>query len=191
MKHLLKTIQVLVLILLFTVGIFPLVAQELSKGLIFSEVYLDENQKENSWVEIYNPTDSRLTVTGFRHSAVKTVNLLRPEEKDKSFSINPGECLILCVNKEVFYSKWEKSIKTVEVKGMVGFGTGGFMSLRYKNTHQTGVDVFRYGNPDRSTRVAEIAGNTVLGFAQDSKSWNRKVYSKEYSIAEPTPGINK
>ncbi len=190
MNYLLRTIQALLLMLMFSLNVLPLIAQEQSKGLIFSEIYLDVNKRENSWIEIYNPTDSKLTVTSFSHSAVKTVNLLRNKKNEDRFAIDPGKCLILCVDEDVFYAKWDKSIKVVEVKGMSGFGTGGYMSFSFKNSNSNGIDVFRFGKPARSEAVAEIAGNTVLDFVDDNKSWNRITNSKNYLKAEPTPGKN-
>jgi len=45
-------------------------AQEKVMGLIFSEVYLDENQPSKSWVEVYNPTDKPLILATFRFSHI-------------------------------------------------------------------------------------------------------------------------
>ena len=57
-------------IMLFIVE--PLSAQMNYKGLIFSEVYLDESRPEQSWLEIYNPTSNPLIL----ENAIKAAKMM-------------------------------------------------------------------------------------------------------------------
>ncbi|MGD8782693.1 MAG: porin family protein [Ignavibacteria bacterium] len=93
-----KAILSLVILLLTTA--LPLSAQLKREGLIFSEVYLNENKPGKSWVEIYNPTNMTLTLEKFRTSNVLTTNILPEEIKDKGgIEVVPGATVVLCADK--------------------------------------------------------------------------------------------
>ena len=176
-----KTILSMVIVVILTY--IPLSAQ-LKEGLIFSEVYLNRNEPDKSWIEIYNPTSIKLSLEKFRSSNVLTTNIL-PQEINES--------IILCPDKTKFNLK--SSAKINQVSEMSNFGKGGFFSLKTKEMGEEGADIFRYGNPEVTLNLETQLGNFVVPFSTDSKSYSRmsgnipgESFQPRFIKTEPTPG---
>lgn len=171
-------------------------AQEYGKGLIFSEVYLDDKHPEKSWVEVYNPTDETLRLGGFRLSNIRAISIIpRCNMPEEEIVLVPGECVILCASKEKFHMKWGKRNNVVEVPLLSTFEQGGFMALRTAGLKVEGNDGFRYGDPTKSDQTKALRDSQVLTFSKNGKSYcrdeiksaNGRTVSTFYP-AEPTPG---
>ncbi|MGC9384886.1 MAG: lamin tail domain-containing protein [Kosmotogaceae bacterium] len=176
---------------------FPLtflLAQEECKGLIFNEVYLDKDNPGNSWIEIYNPTENALTLEAIRYSHIKTTNML-PDSIQKSGGvvINPGDYLIITSTKENF-SLAVKS-KNLLLPDISNFDLGGFMALTTKKIGISGIDAFKYGDPDKSAGFKNYKDKPLINFSTNGKSFSRKLDNNNGIISvsdfyetEPTKG---
>jgi len=169
-------------------------AQLKREGLIFSEVYLNRNEPAKSWIEIYNPTNTKLTLEKFRSSNVLTTNILPQEINDKGgIEITPGESIILCADKTKF--NFSSNAKIKQVSDMSCFGKGGFFSMKTKEMGEEGADIFRYGNPEATLSLGDRLGNFVVPFSTDSISYSRMIgnipgerFQTNFIKTEPTPG---
>jgi len=195
------------LILIFTISYFvdckdsdttapELPPSEDRNGLIFSEVYLDENNPDKSWIEIYNPTSQPLVLEKFRFLNIKTTNILPEAIQEKGgIEILPGKCLVLCASAIDFHFDFNAKSALIEVSVMAAFGKGGFFSLRTKDMGEDGVDLFRYGDPEKTVKWVNEIGDFVVPFSTNGKSFHRKMtkgidesVSPEFYSAEPSPG---
>jgi len=174
----------------------PLFSQIKREGLIFSEVYLNKNNPNKSWLEIYNPTTIPLVLESIRFYHIKTTNIL-PEEiqKEGGIEISPGECLILCVNESDFDFQVSKNSKIIQVKAIRHFGKGGFFSLRTKGMGEEGIDIFRYGSPEETSGLKDQLGSFVVPFSDNDKSYTRiksempgERFLPNFIPTEPSPG---
>ncbi len=192
-----KKIKGLILIGICTMILaVPLSAQLKYGRLIFSEVYLNANEPAKSWLEIYNPTTESLILESFRFYSIKTKNIL-PEEIQKKggIEITSGECLILCANKAIFDLSVMENLNLVQVSAMTHFGKGGFFSLKTKNMGEEGEDIFRYGNPEETSKLKKQLGNFVVPFSKGNISYTRVKNNKpgekfmtNFTQTEPSPG---
>ncbi len=195
MKHLSKICISLLTVSAILLLSIPLIAQEYSKGLIFSEVFLDANNRTNSWIEIYNPTDTPLVLSGFRLSNIRTPNMLMIDEKKGGYKIKSGECLILCNNRKKFEDEWGKQKNLIMVKGISMFNNGGYIELSTKDMRDSGIDAFRYGDPEISAKNASFCNTHVIEISNDGKSWSRILKGSEsgfrnngFEKTAPSPG---
>ncbi len=200
MKIILK--QIFLVLLFLIVWLFnckdsePLSAQQQRNGLIFSEVYLDANNPSQSWIEIYNPSAQSQVLEKFRYSSILTPNILPAEIQEKGgIEILPGKCLVLCASAIDFHFDVNAKSTLVEVTVMAHFGKGGFFSLRTKDMGEDGVDLFRYGDPEKTVKWVNEIGDFVIPFSTNGNSFHRKMtkgenetVSPEFYSAAPTPG---
>lgn len=171
-------------------------AQVKNEGLIFSEVFLKDNDSDASWIEIYNPTQKSLTLESFRIWNIMTTNMLPKEINEKGgLEISPGEFIILCVDKAKL--NLNKNIKIIEIKGINHFGRGGFFSLRTKGMKENGEDIIRYGNPEITSYLENKIGSFVVPFSNDGKSYSRpisKISGDQIQLnfvkTKPSPGLS-
>jgi len=169
--------------------VLPLSAQLKREGLIFSEVYLNENGPDKSWIEIYNPTDKPLVLEKFRFYNIMTTNIL-PEEIRKKGGIElvPGETLILCADKTKL--NFSNNVKIVQIEVISAFGKGGFFSINTKGMEENGVDIFRYGDPEKTSELSNQISNFVVPFSTDDKSYSRVNDQYKFTKSEPSPGVH-
>ena len=171
--------------------------EDLGKGLVFSEVYLNEKEPEKSWIEIYNPCYQTLTLDRFRYSHLKSLSQLPYHiAKQGGIKIYANDYLILCANKKVFTSQWGQKRLVSEVEAVSWFADGGFAALVTKEIEETGYDAFKYGNKERTLHIEEEFGNCIVPFSCRDKSYSRKMYRLipeneflDFFESEPTPGL--
>ncbi len=185
-------IHLIVLGLLFLFA-FSLIAQEHQKGLIFSEVYLDINQPQNSWIEVTNPTDKPLILKSFRYSFIRTPNILPTLIRGKEgIVLQPGEYLILCANEEIFEKNWGEIKNIIAFSSLAMFGNGGFFQLTTKNLFKVGIDAVRYGDPKISSESENFCGKQVVPFVSGNRSYSRSISksmtNSTFKETTPTPG---
>jgi hypothetical protein len=171
-------------------------AQNLSKGLVFSEVYLDKDNYKNNWFEIYNPTDKPLVLNLFWRSYIRTPNLLPGRNNEiGGVLIEPGKHLIICLDKNQFKANWGNVHQVIEIGMIEHIPEGGFFIIGTKGLGKEDRDGFRFGNPEKSERMTARFGDQVIGFSRSGKSFTRRINSTEsgYSVLDfietiPTPG---
>ncbi len=177
---------------------YLLSAQEKVKGLIFSEVYLDENQPSKSWIEVWNPTDKPLILATFRISHIKTGNILPPDiQRNGGILVNRDEYLVLCVSEAQFNSEWGNIKNLVAVNALSYFSFfSGFIALTTEGLEDVSFDTFRYGVPEMSEEFEDLCGSQVIPFSKNGKSYSRNMLQTEEGIdisdfheTAPTPGI--
>jgi len=181
--------------ILFTV--LSLSAQLKRDGLIFSEVYLNENEPDKSWLEIYNPTNMPLILEKIRFYHVKTTNILPKEIREEGgVEIAPGECIILCAKESKFDFPVITKSKLIQVSAITHFGKGGFFSLGTKGLGEEGVDIFRYGDPEVTSKLKNQLGNFVVPFSKNAKSYTRiksetlgEQFLPNFTQTAPSPGL--
>ncbi|MFC1564585.1 hypothetical protein ACFL6G_06580 [candidate division KSB1 bacterium] len=186
-------VMFLSLVLIMTL-IVPVFSQIAKNKLVFSEVFLDKEKPQKSWLEVFNPTSEALVLYGFRISHVYTSNLL-PKAKKSTYQVKPGEYLLLCANERVFRENWGEIDNLVVVPGISSFIDGGFIALYTNNNKDKGVDAFRYGRSEKSKKYETAFGTQVLEFTANGKSWIRNIEIIESSTkildfqeSAPTPG---
>ena len=195
-KHLFSYIFVLFILIILNSSLYAQIGR---KGLIFSEVYFYEQDRNNCWIEIYNPSTSTLYLEKFRFSHVLTNNML-PEDAQKSggIEIGHGECIILCPNKDNLDAKLPGNTKVIQIEDLSCFGNGGFCSLRTKGLGEAGVDIFRYGAPEKTARHESQIGNFVLPLSKQGECYTRDVQIEtdsqigcQFFVSTSTPGYVK
>ena len=173
-----------------------LVAQENIDKLIFSEIYLDEDNPAMNWIEIYNPTQNTLILERLRLSKFLSPNALPSSIKEKGgLPIKPHEFIVICANKSSFNAAYEYQTNLYEISWLNMLLTGGFIAIETKSSESEIIDAVRYGDPLKSTIAEKFAGKQVLEYLKDGKGFSRKVIRKNESItffdyfeAAPTPG---
>jgi len=171
-----------------------LYAQEESKGLIFNEVYLDKDKPEKCWIEIYNPTLNPLILDAVRYSHIKTINMLPHSiQQTGGIIVKPGEYLIITPAK-VNFSLSLKS-KNILLPVLANFDKGGFLALTTKGLGNSGIDVFRYGDPAKSEEFKEFKDKPIVNFSSSGNSYSRKITQEggltvilDFYESEPTKG---
>ena len=166
-----------------------LTAQETGQGLIFSEIYFDRERPEESWIEIYNPTDKTLILDNFFMSVYLMSDIL----PGSPYEIKPDDYLILCHNEEEFKATWGINKNVIAVDGISGFHKGGYISFSTKGLRYEAV---RYGDPEISSGNADVCLSQILAFLKSGKSWSRKIKKTDEGVkiadfhsAVPTPGL--
>ncbi len=174
----------------------PLSAQLKRESLIFSEVYLNGNESDKSWLEIYNPTTRPLILEKFTFYWVLTPNVLPQEIREQGgIEISPGECVVLCANQSKFGFHMETRTKLVQVSSIIHFRKGGFFALGTKGLGEDGEDIFRYGDPEVTSRFKSQVGDFVVPFSKEAKSYTRirsethgQQFLPNFTQTEPSPG---
>jgi hypothetical protein len=165
-------------------------AQSKKKSLVFNEIYLNESEPDESWLEIYNPSNNPLVLEKFRLYNVMTTNILPGEiRKNGGLEIAPGESIILCANSAKLNLNNAK-IKVIQISVLGSFGKGGFFSLRTKGMGENGVDIVRYGDPKLTVTLQNQIGDYVIPFSSDSQSYSRIDDHYSFIRSEPSPGIH-
>jgi len=190
-----KSITMLFLLTILFITI-PLSAQLKRDGLIISEVYLNEDDPEMSWLEVYNPTKELLVLEKFRFYDIMTDNILPQEIQEKGgIEILPGECIVLCSNEETFDFPIKSKVMLIPVSAMISFGKGGFFSLQTKGLEEDGVDIIRYGDPEKTSKLKTELGNFVVPFSKSTLSFSRienespeERFLPNFIQSEPSPG---
>lgn len=179
----------------------PLSAQLKRDGLIFSEVYLNEDEPDKSWLEIYNPTTEPLILEKFRFYHIKTTNVLPKDVQEKDgIEVLPGECIVLCANEVKFKIDFQNDpqSKLIQVDVLTRFGKGGFFSLGTKNLGDDGVDIFRYGDPEITEKLSNEIGSFIIPLSKGDKSYKRiegedrgNQFQPNFIQNSPSPGFHK
>jgi hypothetical protein len=164
--------------------------------LIISEVYLNDLNPAESWIEIHNPSDRTLILERFRYSHLRTINAFPEEIQERGgIELLPGEYLVLCADKSVFSSSFGTDIRTTEIDAISHFDAGGFMVIGTRGGEESRGEIVRYGTPQHSAPIAEIAGTQSIGFSRDGRSYSREIVRtptsesiSEFSPSTPNPG---
>jgi hypothetical protein len=181
--RILEVLSLLVLVL-FLICAKEITAQESSEHLIISQVSLNNDQKSKSWIEIYNPTDYELVLERFRLSHLKTINVLPDSiNKEGGIKINAGGYVVLCADEDYFKTTYGKEVKVFYVKALSHITSGGFLAITTKGVDITKGGIVRYGKEEWSSKIAEIAGEQVVRFSEEGKSFIRKIEKSEAGIA--------
>lgn len=186
----------LVICLLLFVVVPSLLAQTTKRGLVISEVYLDEKQPLNNWIEIYNPTNAPQVLDRLRISHIKTLNVLPAAiQRSGGIDIGPNEYLVVCADGENGLL-FEARIAPVVVNALSQFIDGGFVAILTQNMDETDADGFRYGASSLSSHAAEFLGAQVVPFSSNPNSYSRTIVKSDGQISvlgwhesEPTPGV--
>lgn len=152
-------------------------AQESADHLVISQVCLDSGQATNSWIQVYNPTDGPLTLQRLRLSGVRTINVLPKAVQDQGgIQVGPGECLILCSNDSSFNAMYSSlTTKRIGIDALSHLGPGGFFAITTEGAPEAKGGVVRYGDPKNSELVSKLAGDQIVGFSKEGKSFTRKI----------------
>jgi|GEM_PF-2183819 len=193
-KMKIKTFLLILIVILFMS--VTLTAQLKRNGLIFSEVYLNEDKPNKSWLEIYNPTAGPLVLEKFRLYHILTSNVLPQEIQEQGgIEISPGDCIILCANESEFDFKIDTKSTIIQSSAIANFRKGGFFSLKTKGSEEEGVDIFRYGDPEVTSKLKNKLGNFVVPFSRDARSYTRIMsvthgqrFMPNFTHTEPSPG---
>jgi len=168
-----------------------------AQKLVFSEVYMDKENPENTYVEIYNPSDEKLQVKAFRLSNIRKLNIL------PSFNVgfgnnnlDPKQRIIFCSNKSEFLKKWGDRINVFEVPLLRNIGSSGFVGLRTRTTRNEFIDDgFLFGDPERVKEFKFCKGTIPIPFSSEGKSFTRNISKGQvikegegFIKADPTPG---
>lgn len=170
MKKIIFLITFIVLIISMTY------AQDQSKQLVITEVYLDSKNQE-IWFEVFNPTESDLILSSMRISGIRTPNVLPAEFRgQKGMKLKSGERLILCSDIKLFWEKFGNEIRVVEQKLLKNMLYGGFVAINNLDNIENSKKVIRLGDKGKSTTVAGIVrDNEVLAPSNDGMSYSREV----------------
>ncbi|MFC1729902.1 hypothetical protein ACFL6I_06150 [candidate division KSB1 bacterium] len=175
--------------------------KEIEPGLVFSEVYLYNDHPESNWLEVYNASDSAMTLTALHLSNVTVLNVLSEEQVSSGdLLIEPDHALILCADEDWFKSNWGDEFQLVEVDKLLTITAtvnGGFIFLGTGVWGNLDIDGFQYGtNPQVTEEQAELFGAQVLSYLRNGNSWSRtimksieKVEVTLYYQTAPSPGI--
>ena len=158
-------------------------AQETTGNLVITQVSLNNIEKQKSWMEVDNPTDKELTLETFRVSHLRTLNAL-PDSiiKEGGIKVGAGEYVILCADENMFQSIYGRKVKTVCVKTISRIATGGFLAITTKGADMTKGEIVRYGKAEYSSKLAGIAGEQVVSFSEEGRSYIRTIEKSEDGI---------
>lgn len=173
-----RTLKVFSFLLLglFFICAIEIPAQETTDHLVINQVCLNNIEKSKSWIEVYNPADSTLILERFRLSHLRTFNVLPDSiNKEGGIKVGAGEYVILCADKNMFKSAYGSRGKPVYVKALSRISTGGFLAIKTKGADVTKGEIVRYGKVEYSTRLSNVAGEQVVGFSVEGRSYTRKI----------------
>jgi hypothetical protein len=171
------------LLVLFLITVNKIPAQEFADHLVITQVCLNDSQTGKSWVEVFNPTNKPLILERFRISHLKSINVLPNEiNKEGGIKVGAGEHVILCADENLFKSFYGDRVKAVNVKALSRITSGGFLALWTKGAGEAKGAVVRYGKEEFSSKIAKLAGDQVVGFSEEGKSYKRKIEKKGTEI---------
>ena len=164
------------LLVFFISGAKEITAQEAADHLVIIQVCLNNNEKSKCWIEVYNPTDKVLILERFRLSHLRTINVLPDSiSKEGGVKVGAGEYVILCADENMFKSSYGNKVKSVGVKALTHIASGGFLAIITRGTDDAKGTIVRYGKGEESLKIAAVAGDQVIGFSEDGKSYTRKI----------------
>jgi hypothetical protein len=168
--------KILFLLIAFVSVISLLRAQDAVKQLVVSEVYLDSTNQE-VWLEIFNPTDIKLSLKSMRISSIRMLSVLpREYEGQKSIDLKPGERMVVCSDIQSFRTKYGISIRAAELKLMKQLLKGGFVSINNLTDKESKNNIIRVGLPEKSKTVSPVVGDDqVLNITAEGKSYLRGI----------------
>lgn len=170
-------------LILILFGAMRTSAQESADHVVITQVYLDSSQSVNSWIEVYNPTDKALMLERIRLSHLRTINIF-PEaiQVQGGIQVPPGNAVVLCANDSLFRSSYGAQIKTVNVPLLSRVASGGFVYISTKGAGDGKGAFVRYGAPQISSNISKLAGDQVVGFSKEGRSFARKVTRTQSGI---------
>ena len=184
------------LLIVFFLTVSLLQAQDATKQLVVTEVYLDSTNRE-VWIEIFNPSDETLSLNSMRISGIRRPSVLpREYEGQKSIELKPGERMIVCSDIQSFRKKHGTRIRAADLKIMEKLLGGGFIAINNLTDTGSKNNVVRIGASGKSRGLSAIVGDDqVLNITEDGKSYARMIQNnKEISVwfkAIPRPGQAK
>jgi hypothetical protein len=173
--HKLKVIAFLLSV--FFLGVINVItAQESADHLVISQVSVNNDQPGKSWLEIYNPTDNALVLERFRLSHLRSINVLPQEIRNEGgIKVGAGKYIVLCADENLFKSSFGDEVKAIYVKALSRVTSGGFLAITTTGAGGAKGIVVRYGKRESSSNIAELAGDQVIGFSEEGKSYTRKI----------------
>ena len=164
-----------------------------SERIIVTEVYLDENNPSNNWIELYNPSEKSLELERFRFSHIRTIDIL---PKGINRVVEPKSYLIICADSSQFETLWGKvDANLIQVLSTGEPPDGGFIGITTKNAAEAPLDIICFGNPLRISNFKDLSNHDVIPFSKVGKSHSRVVsqnidgYSTtHFQVTDPTPG---
>ena len=163
------------------------------KSLIFSEVYLNNN-KAKCWLEITNICNGQQVLEKMRFYHTSRSNILPKYiiEQD-GITIQSGESIIICADKNIFSRLVKNKKKVIEVPLLKNIKKGGYFILRTKNNDFRFCEGFRCGQSKESEEMKNMLGNYVIPFSKDSSSYHRvnKNNRAKFVKNHPNPGLFK
>jgi hypothetical protein len=191
-----RKILFLLPLILILFGALRTSAQETADHLVISQVYLDNSQPVKSWIEVFNPTDKPLVLKRVRLSHILTINIFSKAIQDQGgIQVSAGEYVILCADDSLFKSSYGNQIKTIGVSALSRLVSGGFLAITTSEAGESKGAVVRYGDSNKSTNISKLAGDQVVSFSNEGKSFTRKVTKTKAGIslsdfveAPATPG---
>lgn len=187
------TAKLTILTLLISVNIT--VGGEICSDLIITEVFLEKDNQENNWFEVYNPTDEDQFLQVFGLSNIRTPNLL-PRKDSKGILVKSKEVIVFCANIKKFTKNYGKlNSRCIELKALALLSSQGgyFMISSQKRTETKGNNI-RYGEPVQSFSRKNIAGDEIVDLSSEN-SFSRKIVinrgSKslmKFEKSVPSPG---
>lgn len=149
-------------------------AQGTKNQLVITQVYLSQSNPSQNWIEVLNPSDRTLVLERFRHSHVRSINVLPDSTIEAGgMAIDPGATLVLCADPGVFSARFGNRLKCVAVPALQRVGNGGFLAARTKDSGESLAGLVRYGDPKSSLRAESIAGQQVVPLAQGANGYSR------------------
>ncbi len=168
-------------------------AQEKVEGLVINEVYFNESDSSQNWMEIYNPSKEPLTLSIFSLSTFLTPNLLQ----NKEIIIDKDGYIILCAS-ENFKSKMKRDEnKIIVFSELKMLDKGGIVTIGIKEKGIDWYDTIKYGEDLYSKEMKGITNKKIIPFSANGKSFSRKkdkelIAQSDFYETEPTPlEINK
>jgi hypothetical protein len=163
-------------LILILFGVARTSAQEAADHLVITQVHLDSVQSVNSWIVVYNPTDNPLILERIRWSHIKTINMFPQAIQDQGgVQVQAGEAVVLCASDSLFKSLYGVRIRTISVPALSRSASGGFLFISTKGAREAKGNFVRYGEPQISSDMSNLAGNQVVGFSREGKSFARKI----------------
>ncbi len=167
-----------IVLLLFCLLVTNLSAQK----LIVSEVYWDQNEPENNWIEIYNTEAYNQELSSILLSNVKAFNVLRTFDMGVGKNIIPPTTkIILCASKDVFLSKWSNKGKLLELPILkVVDEVGGVRIITMNKNKKLLSDGFTYSTSDTKVWDKASKNYSLIKSPNFGMSYSRRTYKTKY-----------
>ncbi|MBN1407088.1 MAG: hypothetical protein JW956_04840 [Calditrichaceae bacterium] len=174
--------------------IMNLYAQSPSNELVINEVLLDTVNQKNSWIEIFNSSDSEIILKTLFTSYVKTPNLLPKEIKEQGGIIfKPKSYLIICWDLNEFKKNWQVPDEVKIIDNFRFYKKGGVIGIRGLNAMNKNLyDDIKFGLANKEIE-SESVGEMDINLYQFSLSripnaGDTNNCTEDFKISTPTPG---